>query len=121
MDKTSKKSGSQNRQEKRRQELLAAGSDPKQRKISFASPTARSDAAAAGAVVTKTKVSNTELNNFSTAQFTCWCSGTQVYIGVIMLDLVGLYLISIYISIISSYALLFNTAPAAMLVSCLVC
>jgi hypothetical protein len=47
MDKTSKKSGSQNRQEKRRQELLAAGSDPKQRKISFASPTARSDAAAA--------------------------------------------------------------------------
>ena len=54
MNKSSKKSDSQNRQEKRKQELLAAGSDPKQRKIGFVSPTssARNDAA----VVPETKV-----------------------------------------------------------------
>ena len=54
MNKSSKKSGSQNRQEKRKQELLAAGSDPKQRKIGIVSPTssARNDAA----VVPETKV-----------------------------------------------------------------
>ena len=54
MDKSSKNSGSQNRQEKRKQELPAAGCDPKQRKISFVWPksSARNDAA----VVTETKV-----------------------------------------------------------------
>lgn len=83
MDISSKKSGSQNRQEKRRQELLSGGSDPKQRKISFVSPTscARSDAA----VVTEVNILN---NNFAVAQFymvLLWNAGSGMF------DLVWLY------------------------------